>query len=146
MKNTAIIFSIMAAMFFVVQSTFAQTPAGMDPHSDQKTDRAAGASAQDPTKIDARHYKVDFENDQVRVLRITYGPGEKSVMHYHPASVAVFLTGGKGKFTFPDGTTQEIDWKAGQTVWLPATEHQPENLGDAPFELIQIELKNMSRE
>jgi hypothetical protein len=27
-----------------------------------------------------------------RVLRIHYGPHEKSVMHYHPATVAVFLT------------------------------------------------------
>jgi hypothetical protein len=26
---------------------------------------------------------VEFENDQVRVLRITYGPHEKSVMHAH---------------------------------------------------------------
>ncbi len=42
--------------------------------------------AQDPVKVDAKHYKVEFENDQVRVLRITYGPGEKSVMHEHPGA------------------------------------------------------------
>lgn len=142
MKNTAMIFSIIAAMFFVVQSTVAQTPAGMDPHSDQKTDRAADASSQDPAKIDARHYKIDFENDQIRVLRISYGPGEKSVMHHHPAGIAVFLTDGKGKFTYPDGTTEEMEFKAGQTVWLPAQHHQPANPGDEPFELIQIEMKN----
>ena len=35
--------------------------------------------AQDATKVDPKHYKVEFENDEVRVLRITYGPGEKSV-------------------------------------------------------------------
>ncbi len=39
------------------------------------------ALAQDATKVDSTHYEVEFENDQVRVLRITYGPGEKSVMH-----------------------------------------------------------------
>jgi len=27
----------------------------------------------------------------VRVLRVHYEPGEKSVMHFHPRSVAVFL-------------------------------------------------------
>jgi hypothetical protein len=33
---------------------------------------AAGAAvAQDPTQVDAKHYKVTFENDQVRILRIT---------------------------------------------------------------------------
>jgi quercetin dioxygenase-like cupin family protein len=37
---------------------------------------------------------VEFENEQVRVLRIGYGAGEKSVMHEHPNAVAVFLTDG----------------------------------------------------
>ena len=49
---------------------------------------AAPAMAQDPAKVDAKHYKLEFENDQVRVLRITYGPGEKSVMHEHPDAMA----------------------------------------------------------
>ena len=53
---------------------------------------AVPASAQDAAKVDPKHYKVELENDQVRVLRISYGPGEKSVMHSHPANVAVFLT------------------------------------------------------
>ena len=35
----------------------------------------------DPLKVDPKHYKVEFENDRVRVLRITYGPREKSVIH-----------------------------------------------------------------
>ena len=58
--------------------------------------------AQDPVKVDSKHYKVEFENDSVRVLRITYGPGEKSIMHEHPDAVAVFLTDMTGKFSFPD--------------------------------------------
>ena len=70
------------------------------------------------------------------------GSGEKSVMHTHPKSVAVFLTDGEGKFTFPDGKTQDIKFKDGDVVWLPETTHQPENSGDKPYELIQIELKN----
>ena len=52
---------------------------------------AGSALAQDPAKVDSNHYKVVFENEDVRVLRIPYGPGEKSVMHYHPYAVAVFL-------------------------------------------------------
>jgi len=97
--------------------------------------------AQDATKVDPQHYTVEFENDQVRILRITYGPGEKSVMHAHPAGVAVFLTDMQGKFTYPDGKTEETAAKPGQVVWLPALKHQPENTGEA-FELIQVELKN----
>jgi quercetin dioxygenase-like cupin family protein len=103
---------------------------------------SANCLAQDATVVDPEHYKVEFENDQVRVLRITYGPMEKSVMHSHPEGVAVFLTDGNTKFTFPDGKTQDIKVKAGQVIWSPETEHQPENTGKEPFEVIQIEFKN----
>ena len=99
------------------------------------------AQAQDAVKVDPKHYKVEFENDQVRVLRITYGPHEKSVMHAHPGAVAVFLTDGQSKFTFPDGKTEDAPVKAGTTMWTPAGKHLPENTGDKPFELILVELK-----
>jgi hypothetical protein len=39
---------------------------------------ASAVMAQDPVKVDAKHYTVEFENSQVRVLRIKYGPHEKS--------------------------------------------------------------------
>jgi len=102
----------------------------------------APARAQDPVKVDSKHYKVEFENDEVRVLRITYGAHEKSVLHEHPAAIAVFLTDGQSKFTFPDGKTQDAPFKAGTTMWTPAGQHLPENTGDKPFELILVEMKS----
>jgi quercetin dioxygenase-like cupin family protein len=101
----------------------------------------APAVAQDAVKADPKHYKVEFENDQVRVLRIKYAPGEKSVMHEHPANVAVFLTDGNGKFNLPDGTSQPVPFKAGTTQWDGGGKHLPENVGDKPFEVIVVELK-----
>src|ERR1035438_4135139 len=35
----------------------------------------AAAGKADPVKVDAKHYKVEFENESVRVLRISYAPG-----------------------------------------------------------------------
>ena len=32
------------------------------------------ALAQDAAKVDPDHYNVEFENDQVRIIRITYAP------------------------------------------------------------------------
>lgn len=37
----------------------------------------------DPVKVDPKHYKLEFENDQVRVLRLRFGPNEKGVLHEH---------------------------------------------------------------
>lgn len=102
---------------------------------------ATVAMAQDPVKVDANHYKVEFENSQVRVLRIKVNPGEKSVMHRHPNAVAIFLTDLDGKFTFPNGTSESVTSKAGEARWTPAITHLPENTSSQPFELILVELK-----
>jgi hypothetical protein len=102
---------------------------------------AAAATTLDPVKLDPKHYKVVIDNDQVRVLRAKYGPHEKSVMHEHPASVAVFMSDGHIKFTLPDGTSQDINSKAHDATWADAGKHLPENAGDKPTEVIVIELK-----
>jgi len=59
----------------------------------------------------------------------------------HPASVAVFLTDALGRFTYPDGRSEEISAKAGDVIFMDATVHDPEDLGNKPFEVIAIELK-----
>ena len=95
----------------------------------------------DPVKVDPKHYTVEFENDRVRVLRIKYAPGEKSVMHSHPESINVFLTDCHGKFTFPDGRTEDISANAGTVQHMDAFTHLPESTSTAPFEVIAVELK-----
>ena len=97
--------------------------------------------AQDAVTADPSRYKVEFEDDQVRVLRIRYGPREKSVMHGHPRSMGVNLTDVNGRFMSPDGSTEEIHSKAGEIVWYPPTEHLPENLSDQPLEIVFVEFK-----
>ena len=102
---------------------------------------AASARAQDPVKVDAKHYQVVLENAQVRVLHVHYGPHEKSVVHRHPAAVAVFLNAQDARFTLPGGKTVERHAAAGEAQWTPAETHLPENLSDQPLELILVELK-----
>jgi quercetin dioxygenase-like cupin family protein len=99
------------------------------------------STAQDPVKVDPTHYKVETENAQVRVLRIHYGPHEKSVMHAHPNSVVTYLSDGTMKMTTPDGKSQELTGKVGETLFTPAGVHQPENMGDKPFDAVLVELK-----
>ena len=101
--------------------------------------------AQDAVKVDPKHYKVEFENRSVRVLRVKYGPHEKSVMHSHPNSVAIFQSDGRVKFTYPGGKSEERDMKAGQAMWTPATRHLPENLTDNDMEVILVEMKTRRR-
>jgi len=86
-------------------------------------------SAQDATKVDPKHYTVVSENAQVRILKVHYGPHEKSVMHHHPATVAVFLTDATGQFSYPDGKKENFTVKAGDAQYSaggypPAGEHR----------------------
>src|SRR6185369_2343221 len=67
---------------------------------------AIPALAQDPVKVDAKHYKLELENSQVRILRVKYGPREKSVMHSHPIGVVVYLTDAHVRFHLPGGKSE----------------------------------------
>jgi quercetin dioxygenase-like cupin family protein len=96
---------------------------------------------EDPTQVDSKHYTVEHENEQLRVLRVRYGPHEKSVMHSHPALVGVALTDAHVRFADPEGNTEEISLEAGESLVMPPTDHLPENLSDTPFEIVLVELK-----
>ena len=98
-------------------------------------------SAQDAVKVDPKHYTVISENAQVRILKVHYGPHEKSVMHSHLATVAVFLTDATGKFTFPDGKTTDFNVKAGNAQYTAKGTHLPENTTDKEMDVIVTELK-----
>ena len=96
----------------------------------------------DAVKLDPQHYVVEAETDEVRVVRIKYDAGYKSVMHQHPRGVGVFITDGHFRFTYPDGRTEEIRAKAGDFLNFSGPwEHLPENLEDKPFEAVYVELK-----
>jgi len=97
--------------------------------------------AQDPVNVAPKQCKVEFENDQVRVLRWKTGPHEKTPMHEHPAMVSIAVTGGHTRFTLADGKTSEVTIKAGQVTWSAPEKHSSENLDGKPSELIQVELK-----
>lgn len=99
------------------------------------------ALAQDPVKVDGKHYTVMLDNDQIRVLKIRYGPKEKSVMHEHPASVVVFLNNAQVKFTLPDGSKVDGGGKAGDAQFADAGKHLPQNVGSVALEGVLVELK-----
>ncbi|HVW08458.1 MAG TPA: hypothetical protein VHC90_07750 [Bryobacteraceae bacterium] len=98
-------------------------------------------SIPDPVVADPKHYTIAFENEKVRVLRIKYGPRERSPMHCHPPLVGVFLTPHHSRHTFADGTVLEMSGSPGEVRYMENCQHAPENLSDGPFELVAVELK-----
>jgi beta-alanine degradation protein BauB len=104
------------------------------PDRDAGQDRPATAASDRP---------AEFENERVRALRRVLAPGESTTMHTHPSSgVAVLVTAGQLEISPPDGAARSLDVKAGAIQWLDSgTRHQLKNVGAAPIEIIDIELK-----
>jgi quercetin dioxygenase-like cupin family protein len=102
---------------------------------------ASVALAQDPTKVEPKHYKLDFENDRVQVVSVHYGAHEKSVLHDHPGGVVVSLTEAHLRFTDENGKVREVFSKAGEVRWYPAFKHKVENLGDTTYDAVYVGVK-----
>ena len=50
--------------------------------------------AQDPVVVSPDIYTVLFENEEIRVLELTFEPGEREAMHSHPKYCIVTKEGG----------------------------------------------------
>lgn len=85
--------------------------------------------ALDPVKVDASRYKVMFENEFVRVLRIHFGPHEKGENHEHRLNrVVLYLN-------------DQTGGKKDETRIAGAATHVEENTADTPADRIAIEMK-----
>jgi quercetin dioxygenase-like cupin family protein len=100
------------------------------------------AAAQDPTKVEPKHYKLAFENEHVQVVYVHYGPHEKAGLHDHPAGVVVNVTAGHLRFTDENGQTQEKTAEPGEARWFPPHKHKVENLGDTSYNAVYIGIKS----
>jgi hypothetical protein len=96
----------------------------------------------DPVKVDPKHYKVEIDNEKVRVLRARYGPGETGALHQHDRDrVTVFLTDSELEITSPDGKREVRHGKQFDISWGTVAKHQEKNLARSAFEVIAVELK-----
>jgi hypothetical protein len=89
----------------------------------------AGKPAHDAAKPDSKHFKVELENDQVRVLRVTLEPHQSVPVRDSHNRVAIFLT-------------DTASHKAGDAVWETAADEKIDNPGDKPLEMVLVELRN----
>jgi quercetin dioxygenase-like cupin family protein len=97
----------------------------------------------DPTRLDPQHYRVEFENAEVRVIRAKIGAGESAPFHEHKLNrVGVYLTDQNFRVTSEDGQTSTAQHRPGDVGWSGPARHSEQNLGDKPFEIVVVELKN----
>ena len=91
--------------------------------------------------IDPKHYRLEFENEKVRALRVTLGPDETVPMHDAAAALLVCLTECHLRFTPPSGRVQDVHMEAGQTRWIWDDDRSEKNLSTHKLEMLVIEVK-----
>src|SRR5689334_3303947 len=91
-----------------------------------------------------KHYTPLFENDEVRVGRVTLAAGESEGLHVHPyPRVLICLEGATIEVKRPDGSIVRTVYRAGDAKYQADTQpHEPVNTGTSPFEAVVVELKN----
>jgi hypothetical protein len=98
--------------------------------------------ALDPLKADAGHYKMEIDNNQVRVLRLHLGQGEKTVLHEEVFErLLVPLTAATLKVIDSGGSAKTITYKRAELQWLLPGKEAEENLGGQPYEALIVEFK-----
>lgn len=104
---------------------------------------AGPALAQDPVVVAPQNHKVLLENERVRVIEFRSKPGDKIVMHEHPAYIVYDIRPGRLKITKPDGTSRtDPGDEAGEATWQEAGAHALENVGDTETVALLVELKD----
>jgi quercetin dioxygenase-like cupin family protein len=95
----------------------------------------------DPIVVGPTVYSMVFENESVRINKVSFDPGETIAMHSHPDHAIYALTAGKLEITHGDGTSNTIELTPGMAAFLPAESHSARNTGDTLVEAAQVELK-----
>ena len=87
-----------------------------------------------------------FDNSEVKVWKSLVMPNNPLPLHRHDhPRVIIALHGGTMKILEESGQSETNQWQTGKAYWLPAnppgTHHQDVNVGDAPIEVMVVELQ-----
>ncbi len=100
------------------------------------------ATAHDLSKAPPWTTKLEYEDADIRVIRLHCEPGASSPMHSHPPRVLIFLEPATLRLSKRDGSSSMIpaDQQARPTA-LDAETDAETNIGTKPGEYIEVEFK-----
>jgi len=96
----------------------------------------------DPIRVDPQHFKVEYEDTKVRVLRFRLAPGEKSPMQEHAGRTVVSMTNSKVRTVSFYGEVREQAFHAGEALHLLPMRYAVENIGSEAVETVSTEFKD----
>jgi len=95
----------------------------------------------DALAADPKHYKLEFENEHMRVLRLTLKADEAVPVHDDRDALFVCSKECHIRRTRPGGRGQDMHLQAGESRWIYGDTRSEKNLSSQPLELLVIETK-----
>jgi hypothetical protein len=95
----------------------------------------------DALTADPKHYKLELDNEHVRVLRLTLKADETVPVHDDGDALFVCIKECHIRLTRPGGRNQDIHLQAGESRWIYADTRSEKNLSTQPLEMLVIETK-----
>ena len=96
----------------------------------------------DPVVVDPQHFKVDLQNERVRVVHLSMRGFDGTRMHEEPEVLAVCIKDCHLRLTRPDGKIQDLHMQAGDTRWIWEDTRSEKNLSREPLDMLLIEMKS----
>lgn len=117
-----LIATVMAAL--TTEAVMAQEKKAEKPKAAPAADKAKAEKATGQTAT-----KVLLENEKYRVVETRAKPGQKNEMKERRDRVIYSFNPGKGRVHYPDGKTEDVEFKAGEVRFRKAGKSQTENIG-----------------
>ena len=97
-----------------------------------------------PEKVSPEIYDVLLENEIVKVMKVSFAPGQEDNMHDHYPFTAYILDGGKAQVTMPDRKVNEREFPIGFIAHNGnGVRHKVKNIGSNDINVILIEHKKL---
>jgi quercetin dioxygenase-like cupin family protein len=104
------------------------------------TNEPTNPADMDGVKVAPNLYKVLADTLSLRIVAVTYKPGDSSAMHWHPDYAVYSIGDSKVTFYSNDGSKMESEMKAGQTLVSPSHFHSVKNSGNTDVNVILFEV------
>jgi quercetin dioxygenase-like cupin family protein len=134
--------------FFVSISFFAckdkgkgeeKTPVTDSTKTTPQTNDNNNTAGKDAVTVAPSLYKVVADTLGIRMVEVTYKPGDSSAMHWHPDYAIYAIEGGTATFYAKDGSKMDNEMKTGWTMIRPGEWHSVKNNGKTNIHVMLVE-------
>jgi len=109
------------------------------------TDTTSQNRSIDAAKVAPGVYTVVKDTMGIRVLDVSFKPGDSAVMHTHPDNALYIIDGGKAEFTAKDGSKRDVDMKSGMSMISGGETHSVKNTGKTTLKAILVEVNRPNK-